>query len=65
MPRAVQKSSTPNAAAQPNTLGIRRVTAGDLKIKSLVYGNPGAGKTTLALTSNDHLALSPALGVKV
>jgi hypothetical protein len=44
-----------------STLGIYRATAENLKLKMLLYGNPGAGKTTLALTANDHPELSPAL----
>lgn len=40
---------------------IRRVRAEDLKLKMLVYGHPGAGKTVLAATANDHAALAPAL----
>jgi phage nucleotide-binding protein len=40
---------------------IRRVTASDLKIKLLLYGRPGVGKTYLAAEANDHPALAPAL----
>lgn len=42
-------------------LGIYRATAENLKLKMLLYGNPGAGKTTLALTANDHPELAPIL----
>ena len=42
-------------------LVIRRVSPGDIPIKLLLYGNPGAGKTTLAASALSHPALSPAL----
>lgn len=42
-------------------LNIYRASAQDIKMKMLLYGSPGAGKTTLALTANDHPELSPAL----
>lgn len=40
---------------------IKRVTADDLRIKLLLYGRPGVGKTYLAAEANDHPALAPAL----
>jgi hypothetical protein len=39
----------------------RIVSAEDAKINVLLYGRPGAGKTTLAATAADHPALSPVL----
>lgn len=39
----------------------KRVKVEDLKIKMLIFGEPGSGKTTFAATANDHPALSPAL----
>lgn len=49
------------ATNTPSPLGIYRATAQDLKLKMLLYGDPGVGKTTLALTANDHPELAPAL----
>lgn len=52
---------TPSGSDNPGPINIYRATAQDLKIKTLLYGHPGAGKTTLCLTANDHPALAPAL----
>lgn len=40
---------------------VKRVTPEDIKIKAMFYGRPGSGKTTMALQSNDHPALAPAI----
>lgn len=48
-------------ANDPSPLNIYRASTENLKIKMLLYGVPGAGKTTMALTANDHPDLSPAL----
>lgn len=42
-------------------LRIYRASADELKIKTLLYGIPGAGKTTMALTMNDDPRLGPTL----
>lgn len=39
----------------------RRIQIGDAKIKLLLYGKAGAGKTTLAATAADHELLAPVL----
>lgn len=46
---------------QKHAPNIYRARAENLKIKTLLYGNPGVGKTTFCLTANDHPALAPAL----
>lgn len=42
-------------------LTIRRVSPADVKIKAMIYGDPGVGKTTFAAQANDHPSLAPAL----
>lgn len=39
----------------------RRLKVGDLKIKLLLYGDPGVGKTTFAAQASDHPDLGPVL----